>query len=224
MRKGFTFIEISFVVVIIGILIGGMVFGSELVKTSRLQGIIVESQDYIRKVREFNDKYGYYPGDMPNASSFWDVDAATLGEHNGNGDGVVDDLITAPEPDAYERFMFWQHLNKAGYIDDTMSGAGSSVSVGVNVPESNYPKGIYDIAPSTGDYMILQSSGTNSQLLEPQAAFYIDDKMDDGIATTGLVHGFGDGGSLNCYLTTVYEIASTDVECYLGFYIFDVEG
>lgn len=146
---GFTIIELSIVVAIIALVIGGIWVGQSMIRRSELQSIIADAKRYTVITKQFRDKYKYLPGDMPDAENYWGTDPDGCPDAGGdtdlrtetcNGDGngqVGNEDVTA----FYERFRYWQHLADAGFIDKMFSGGPGPVSstdvlVGINVPLS----------------------------------------------------------------------------------------
>ncbi len=149
--KGFTLIEVSIVLVIIGLVIGSVVAGKHLVRQSELQSIATDVNKFKTAINTFYDKYGGYPGDIPDATNYWgaeNADHATcialtsvstgVATCNGNGNGLVGDSAAQ----WYEVFRMWQHLTNAKMLDGKYSGVMGTPGiplqslVGVNVPQS----------------------------------------------------------------------------------------
>lgn len=154
-RAGFTLVELSIVLIIIGLLTGGILAGASLIRASELRSIITEYQNYQVAVRTFQQRFRGLPGDITNATDFWGVaagdGAATTGACatavttngktcNGNGDGIIGLWYDTGEP-----FRFWQHLGNAGLIEGKFTGEFPGydatysyplVVAGVNVPPS----------------------------------------------------------------------------------------
>ena len=84
-RAGFTLIELSIVLVIIGLVVGGIFVGKELVRASQLNSVLRDLDKYNSAVLTFKDKYGHLPGDIPNATQFWG---------SAGGAGPPDDITT----------------------------------------------------------------------------------------------------------------------------------
>lgn len=141
----FSLVELSIVLVILGLLTGGILTGQSLIRASELRAVTTEYQRYATAVQAFRDKYFALPGDMPNATRFWGVQHATLATCqttasttaltcDGNGDGNIGYT--------YEIFRAWQHLANACLIEGTYNGidggagAGYDPILGVNVPRS----------------------------------------------------------------------------------------
>lgn len=143
MRRAFSLVELSIVLVILGLLVGGILAGQSLIRASELRAVTNEYQRYTTAVFAFRDKYFALPGDMTNATSFWGTAAACPGTSstpsttsatcNGDGDGRM--LWTAG-PTSNEIFRSWQHLANAGLIEGTYSGVANSTTV------SNYTYGL----------------------------------------------------------------------------------
>ncbi len=146
MKCGFSLVELSIVLVILGLLTGGILTGQELIRAAELRSVVAEYEQYMTAARAFDNKYFSLPGDMDNATDFWGVastgtcpDATGVGTEtcNGNGDGVIS---ASPAAERFgEMFTFWQHLANAGMIEGSYSG--KSVSGSTNVPSdaSNSP-------------------------------------------------------------------------------------
>src|ERR1700735_2843794 len=71
-KSGFTLIELSIVLVIIGLIVGGILTGQSLIDAAAQREQIAQIEKYNTAVRTFQGKYGYLPGDIPNpyASNF----------------------------------------------------------------------------------------------------------------------------------------------------------
>ncbi len=149
MQRGFSLVELSIVLVILGLLTGGILAGQSLIRAAELRAVNSEVQRYSAAVYSFRDKYFAYPGDMTNATNFWGVQdptpatcemTASSGQAtcNGNGNGQVED---GSYTSGSESYRFWQHLANAGLIEGQYSGiAGPGGTMhhvlGVNAPRS----------------------------------------------------------------------------------------
>ncbi len=157
--------ELSVVLVILALLIGGVLTGRSLMKAAELRAVPTETERYRGSMMAFRDKYFALPGDMANAAQFWGQAASCPGTSstpstdkntcNGNGDG----MITATAPTANETFRFWQHLNNAGMVEGSFTGvAGTttatdlSTTLGTNIPRSRISKAGWSVTflPAVG--------------------------------------------------------------------------
>ncbi|MDA0782209.1 MAG: prepilin-type N-terminal cleavage/methylation domain-containing protein [Rickettsiales bacterium] len=197
--KGFSLVELSIVLVVIGILVGIVTAGVTIQKTSELRSIISQVEQLKIAVEAFDDKYEDLPGDMSDAHDYWDDGAngvcGTAAQCNGNGDGDID----IGSGDDSESLRAWQHLNLSGIIDGEFTGTGTGTT---HIPFENTPGtsrtgGGYGIKSLNQDNAnmdnVHQVNGTNisvggfdsaswprGKLLSPPEAYYIDNKTDDG--------------------------------------------
>lgn len=149
MRTGFSLVELSIVLVILGLLTGGILAGQNLIRAAELRSVVTEFQSYQTAVRTFQGKYFSLPGDMPNATDFWGAPGnntancpATAGTGsqtcNGDGDGVVDINNVANQYD--EPLLFWQHLANSGLIEGSYTGIAGGAGTGHTIPGVNGPR------------------------------------------------------------------------------------
>lgn len=155
MKRGFSLVELSIVLVILGLLTGGILAGQSLIRAAELRSVSTDLNRYVAATYTFRDKYMAAPGDMPNATAFWGaaagdgtgndtachaVEGAGTATCNGNGDGKVYWAITSANGTPREYFTFWKHLANAGLIEGKftgISGSGSSNNpvTGINTPQ-----------------------------------------------------------------------------------------
>ena len=145
-KQGFTLIELSIVLVIIAVIIGGILIGKTLVDSSKLQTVITDVDSYTAAVGNFKQAYQSLPGDFSNATAIWGSDSntcptggGTSGTCSGNGDGQL--VNTGSIGQAGETFLFWQHLNKAGMFNQSLSNQSGSGGVYSSVIGTNVPAG-----------------------------------------------------------------------------------
>jgi hypothetical protein len=207
-------VELSIVLVILGLLTGGILTGQNLIRAAELRSVVTEFQSHQTAVQSFRDKYFAIPGDMRNASDFWGYPGgnaancpATAGTGtetcNGNGDGV----LNSGSANQYgEHYLFWQHMANAGLVEGNYTGrvgsGGSYASVpGTNVPASklgnagwtadndasNGNSSMYTVA--YGNVLkfggVMSGGTTQAAILTPEEAWGIDKKVDDGLPARG---------------------------------------
>jgi prepilin-type N-terminal cleavage/methylation domain-containing protein len=124
-KKGFTLVELAIVIVIIGLLVGGVLQGQELIKQSRIQSAATQINGYVAAINTFKGKYNAWPGDFRQASTM--ISSST---GDGDGDGKIYSTITAIPPACFmsevkaqaspavdsELTYFWQHLSLSKMI------------------------------------------------------------------------------------------------------------
>jgi prepilin-type N-terminal cleavage/methylation domain-containing protein len=71
--SGFSLVELSIVLVILGLLAGGILAGQSLIRASALTSVASDLHNYETAINVFKDRYNALPGDMPNATTFWGV-------------------------------------------------------------------------------------------------------------------------------------------------------
>jgi len=132
-KSGFTLIELSIVLIIIGLVTGAILVGQDLVRAAETHSIIGQIEGYKAAINTFRVKYNALPGDMPDATDYWGTDVncpntvydgvPKTATCNGNGNGLIGNSLT---PDVYENQRFWQHLANAGLIEGAYTGVRST--------------------------------------------------------------------------------------------------
>lgn len=209
-QRGFSLVELSIVLVILGLLVGGVLGGRSLIRASELRSITTQYNNYYSATRAFRDKYFALPGDMTNATSFWGAAAApgtcatTAGTGaatcDGDGDGLITSIVGSKET-----HRFWQHLANAGMIEGSYQGisAAPAPETSINLPPGKVGHSFWSVGNlglvSAGAYVMFAgdygnlfeigsgcaTSAVNCPLLNPEEVWNIDTKMDDGKPATG---------------------------------------
>jgi prepilin-type N-terminal cleavage/methylation domain-containing protein len=211
-RHAFTLIEISIVLVIIGLIISGVLVGRELIRIAELRSIVSDVEKFTTSLNTFRLKYNCIPGDCSNATYFFPTNSggcpngtAKDGTCNGNGDGKLNEINSSGEG-----YRFWQQLALAGLIKGNYTGfhGGDIATVNQNIPpSSSIANAGYTITYSnyTGHYshgwwlgeaythkiQAGRSSGSSNivwaGILTTQEALAFDLKYDNGEGTTGKI-------------------------------------
>jgi prepilin-type N-terminal cleavage/methylation domain-containing protein len=164
-KQAFSLVELSIVLVILGLLIGGILTGQSLIRAAELRSVTTDIQKYRASVYSFRDKYLGLPGDLTNAVRFWGAQAGATTDGrdatcaalttaatgtvtcNGNGDGLIADAYVDFCTYGYERYRLWQHLTNAGMVEGKYTGTQDAATmggtypcrsslIGINVPRS----------------------------------------------------------------------------------------
>ena len=131
-QTGFTLVEIAIVLVIIGLLLGGILKGQEMITQAKIKNVINDFNGITAAVSSYQDRYRALPGDDLNASSRW------AGSSSGNGDGQWDlgatlyNNTATAAVGAKEVNLFWWHLRLAGFVAGTTAAQVSSVTQPAN--------------------------------------------------------------------------------------------
>lgn len=254
MRRGFTLIELAVVLLVVGLLVGGVLSGRSLLRASELRSVSSDFTRYQTAARSFRDQYRALPGDMANATQYWgalDADPNTCRALtstnkktcNGDGSGVVGDLLIGGDPNlnTTEKFHFWVQLASAGLVEGDYSGFDAEgddfATVGVDLPRSKIDRAGFSIVrpgvlEDLGDFMVymgltfppnMLSFGTPTDryttgfpALKPAEAWSVDTKLDDGKPGRGKMLGFYSGcASTTVASTSEYNLASETTACAL---------
>lgn len=110
-QSGFTLIEIAIVLVIIGLLLGGILKGQELINSARVKNLATDFRNIPLFIYGYQDKFRTLPGDDPAANAH--VGTTGITPASGDGNGVINgNWFSTTASD--ESVLFWQHVRLAG--------------------------------------------------------------------------------------------------------------
>ena len=127
-QAGFTLVEIAIVLVIIGLLLGGVLKGQELIESAKVKNIAQDMRSIAVAVMSYQDKFRAMPGDDPGAAARWGQGTCTPAPQNGTplGDGLIDEgtWIENDPSTPKKSSCFWDHLRRAGLLTGDATAAG----------------------------------------------------------------------------------------------------
>ena len=180
---GFTLIELSIALVIIGLILSMIVIKSGvLVGDTKTTSTITLIKDLSGAVIDFKSRYHYLPGDLPKASD--DISGVTIGSacDSGNGNGLIDDPTN-------EIPCVAEHLVLAGLIKGNTTGIFSPFDNNQTNPD------VFVMSASKSKVNVAATNAFPSSVLNVieisnipcDAAYAIDSKIDNGVTTSGNV-------------------------------------
>lgn len=210
--RGFTLIELSIVLVIIGLIVGGVLVGRDLISAAGVRAQVTQIEKYNTSANTFKAKYGYLPGDINNAEAVkWGFKARASGGGQGDGDGLVNGCASAGNLQCGEVLMFWVDLSTARLLDGSFTLASPGDATWTIASTGLYQ--FYPAAKLGRNYVYVYLGGTFAGVwvsdgfnyfglsaisqvantiystpgLSVQQAFAIDTKTDDGLPQAGRV-------------------------------------
>ncbi len=181
-QRGFTLIEIAIVLVIIGLLLGGVLKGQELIKNAKVRNTISSMDELKASIFGFQDRYRAIPGDMLNASTLVGANAVNcVGGACGNG-------LINPWP---ETSIVTNNLSVAGFY----TGAFSTKLINAIPKPATAPTNPWGGAMFVAYWSQFNENGANSKVNRPgiytgggissAVLAEIDRKIDDGNPGSG---------------------------------------
>ncbi len=212
--RGFTLIELSIVIVIIGLIVAGVVGGQTLVKQAKIRTLITEYNEMKLAMNAFKLEYDAIPGDINNAVAY----GIGVAGHEGNGDKAIHTRLN-------EALYAWEHLVNAELLSGSYTGLDNGSPdyvIGVNVPGSSFGSVVMKFIGYIGRNANCQSTGAlplfgevdNRNILmfgrasgaagcpalpflSAKDAHGIDVKMDDGLPDSGNMYSMNQGNANN---------------------------
>jgi prepilin-type N-terminal cleavage/methylation domain-containing protein len=195
-QAGFTLVEIAIVLVIIGLLLGGILKGQEMITQAKIKNLINDFNGVTAAVNSYQDRYRALAGDDLQAATRW---ASITTVAAGNGDGVwtcsggatagYKTILTAAPTAADECNLFWQHLRLGGFVQGATQGAAAGQQ------PSNAVNGITGVETGSGAATLgFASNMICTTNLPDKVAIAVETNMDDGVYNTGVLRGIKQTG------------------------------
>lgn len=189
-QKGFTLVEMAIVLVIIGLLLGGVLKGQELIESSRIKNAANDINGVIAAYNGYVDRFRAVPGDdnggvATGNTGLTDRGTAWTAAVAGNANGQLVDAT--PFGSDGENLQFWVHTRAAGFV------AGSPATTGAAALPNNAFSGLIGVTSSALGGTTVIPAGTAKVCLSNvpgKAARSLDVAMDDGNALTGIMRGY----------------------------------
>tara|TARA_R110000772_G_scaffold46429_6_gene105987 strand:- start:1641 stop:2348 length:708 start_codon:yes stop_codon:yes gene_type:complete len=216
-QSGFTLIEIAIVLVIIGLLLGGVLQGQQLIENSRVRSATNTLNGIAAAAFSYQDRYGRMPGDDGPALANLTARGGAWGSIPATAFGNSDGILTATAANTFtgaaaEGAYFFTHLRAAGFITgDATTAAGSAA-----ILPSNPFGGVVGI---TGATIFTNMNGNKLCMsnVPGSAGIALDTQLDDGAANTGRFRGQVDTTGADAptgTVATAYDENNNYVVCY----------
>jgi prepilin-type N-terminal cleavage/methylation domain-containing protein len=207
-QAGFTLVELSIVLVIIGLIVGGVLVGQDMIRAAEIRSTIAQVESFNTAVNTFRDKYRNIPGDILSSDAArFGFTARTGASGRGDGDRLIEALPANPAYLGHETALFWRDLAQVALIDNGFNTATDALvtaaagTIDTYLPSAKIGLGHYIVAYSSGGRNYFEIARVASvaagvftleNAMNPQVAFNIDDKLDDGSPLNGsVVAAFG---------------------------------
>ncbi len=189
-QTGFTLIELAIVLVIIGLLLGGVLKGQELINSAKVKNMASDFKNIQVYIYGYQDKFKALPGDDSAVASH--VTGGTPATNGTHGNGVIDGAWNTTT-DGDESCVFWQHVRLAGLAPGVTV---VSCAVGNTYQPKNADGGIIGVQSVSGFATITKNAaGTLTAMngayvicssgVLGKYAKQLDTTLDDGNADTG---------------------------------------
>jgi prepilin-type N-terminal cleavage/methylation domain-containing protein len=183
---GFTLVEIAIVLVIIGLLIGGVLKGQELINNAKVKNIANDFRNAQVMLYGYQDKFRRLPGDDNTAVSRWTL----AGGHEGNGNGMINGSWNS-ENVTDESVLVWEHLRRANLA----AGSTDFSSLAAAALPANAESARFGVS---GERPLVSMAGSSvyacSDAIDGKLALQLDINMDDGKPDTGSMQAIAQSG------------------------------
>ena len=187
--QGFTLVEIAIVLVIIGLLLGGILKGQEMITQAKIKNVIADFSGISAAYHGYVDRYHKIPGDDPcaggavTASICGTATGRWTGASSGNGNGIVAGKYNSTTAGDESR-LWWDHLRRAGFVSGTGEQQPFNALTGMLGVQTGDAAATPGAALGGFSGIIICSAN-----LPDKIALAADTQMDDGVPNSGTVRG-----------------------------------
>lgn len=194
-QQGFTLVEIAIVLVIIGLLLGGVLKGQELINSAKAKSLVNDFRTISTAIYAYQDRFRFMPGDDPAAAQHVAGELASTPSTEPRGNGRIGGAWNS-STSTDESFLVWQHLRLANLLTGTTTTSDTANYFPRNADNGRI--GITGSAPITPASTSSGSGSSGSASLQMTGAFFVcsdgisarlarqvDSTMDDGNTQTG---------------------------------------
>lgn len=199
---GFTLIEISMVLVIIGLVVGAVLVGQTMASGAATRGTVAQFERYNSAVNTFRLRDGGLPGDLDyKLAAKASLTSRSGAAGHGDGNGAIEGCSTGATEAGCETLLFWVDLHNAQLIDSSYTQATDALT---QIPAGEQWKYFPSVKLRHGAYVTLFTEGgvnyyqmggitstdasgayTLNYTITPNEGFNMDNKIDDGFPMTG---------------------------------------
>lgn len=213
-QNGFTLIEIAIVLVVIGLLLGGVMKGQELIHGAKVKNLANDFRTTATLVYAYQDRFRQFPGDQTQAqldnafgatvgSACTPAAAGLCASNNGRLDGAWDATATSAET-----YVFWQHVRlanlvggatlttDANYLPRNAEGGRLGVESGIGGTGAAAPY----IAGMRGSYFVCSGNILGRHVRQ------LDDMLDDGNTAGGSLQAVPTGSARGTTATATTDL------------------
>lgn len=212
-QTGFTLIELAIVLVIIGLLLGGVLRGQELINSARVKNLTRDFQNVQVYLYGYQDRFRSIPGDDGAAAARLPGPPAAINASAPNANNGLINGQWNSDTVADESFIFWQHVRLAGLAPGSTDTANLAAFEPRNA--NNGRIGIQSIGAGFTKISDMQGSyAICSDLILGRDALQIDTTLDDGNTATGNIRvrpSGADGASSTTATVTAAQAAQYTV-------------